>query len=70
MASHLSYAAKWIALSVRVTAEFVALFCTGRQPEQYDASAVESLSVQRKGSPVQWHPASVQWKDHFSAVER
>jgi len=63
-------------LFVHVTAEFAALFCTGRQPDPYDASAVESLSVQWKGSPVQWNPARVhwkaspvQWKDQLSAVE-
>lgn len=63
-------------LSVPVMAEFAALFCTARKAEQYDASAVESLSVQWKGSPVQWNPASVQWKaspvqwkDQLRAVE-
>jgi hypothetical protein len=62
---------------VAFSAEFAALFCTARKAEQYDASAVESLTVQWKGSPVQWNPASVhwkaspvQWKDQLSAVER
>ena len=48
--------------SVPITAEFAALFCTARQPEPYNASAAENLSVQWKGCPVQWIPTSVQWK--------
>src|SRR5215472_15127507 len=63
-------------LSVPVTAEFAALFCTARQPEPYGTSAAESLSMQWKSSPVQWNPASVQWKasrvqwkDQLRAVE-
>jgi hypothetical protein len=63
-------------LSMPFIAEFVALFCTGRKTGQYSTSAVESLSVQWKGSPVQWNPASVrwkaspvQWKDQLRAVE-
>lgn len=47
---------------VHLTAAFAVLFCTGLKAEQYNASAVESLSVHWKGSPVQWNPASVQWK--------
>jgi hypothetical protein len=35
-------------LSVPVTAELAALFCTGRKTDLYSASAVESLSVQWK----------------------
>ena len=61
---------------VPVTAEFAAFFCTARQIDQHNASAVENLSVQWKSSPVQWNPASVQWKaslvqwkDQLSAVE-
>jgi hypothetical protein len=63
-------------LSVSVTAEFAALFCTGRKTERYDSSAAESLCVQWKASPMQWNPASVhwkaspvQWKDQLRAVE-
>src|SRR5258708_7282092 len=41
-------------LSMSAMAEFAALFCTGSKPEPYAASAVESLTVQWRGSPVQW----------------
>jgi hypothetical protein len=63
-------------LSARVIAEFAAFFCTTLKTDPYDASAAESLSVQWKGTPVQWNTASVQWKaspvqwkDQLRAVE-
>ena len=36
-------------LSVAVMAEFAVLFCTARQPAQYDASAAESLAGAMEG---------------------
>jgi hypothetical protein len=56
-------------LSVPFMAEFAALFCTGRKADQYDASAVESLSVQWNPASVQRKASQVQWKDQLRAME-